>query len=140
MTSLSMRYVTDAEQLDRVSSPTSSLFRHTLLSIWYAAINAYLAALYKGRRAWVEMPNLWSLIQKTVSEGLHSDTSDSARSSTDSGRKGVPASALSATNWDGWINPTSSLDTSEKFKIRLRKRNNYMTGNGYTCFFCDFVL
>lgn len=63
-----------------------------------ADINACLAALYTGIRICVEMPNLWSLIQKLVlSWSLSSELRES------------PISSFNVANWDGWMNPTSSL-------------------------------
>ena len=89
------------------SSPDFSSFTDGLPWALYCAIaviNAFLAALYNGRRISIEMPNLWSLFQK-----LEIPSSDCSKWWLDEGRT-PPASSFRMKNWDGWINPTSSLE------------------------------
>ena len=72
-----------------------------LLYFLVAAINVFLAAMYKGWRISVDTPNLWSWSKK--SELSYPIISDVALLE-------LPASSFSLENWDGCINPISSLD------------------------------
>lgn len=106
MISLSRRYET-------FSSPEFSSFADKLPCGLYCAIvviNTCLAALYNGRRISVEMPNLWSLFQK-----LEIPSFDCSKGWLDEDRT-PPASSFRMKNWDGWINPTSSLEESKANK------------------------
>lgn len=87
-------------EIDAFSSFKKLLSSPESLCILYccsASMNACLAAPYNGRRTLVEIPNLWSLLQKTESVGLAFDSLDPKVLSDD----GLSASSRSASNWEG---------------------------------------
>lgn len=73
-----------------------------LLYFLVAAINVFLAAIYKWWRICVDMPSLWSCSQN--SEFSFPVISEVALLE-------LPSSSFSLTNWDGCTNPISSLNS-----------------------------
>lgn len=101
MTSLSTLLWEDETVQGEFPTPFSPHWSLSALYLLTASTNSRLAALNNGRRACVEIPNLWSLLHRVVDI--------SSADGTD-----WPISSFRVTNWDGWINPTSSLDLNAK--------------------------
>lgn len=139
MSSFSRKVLQFDEVYPTDSSTEESVLSSKLINALYcmeADINAWAAALYRGSNADIEMANLWSLFQKMLWSYCSTLTSDvsmipsvDCEPPTDCGHE-LFNPLISATNWDGWTNPTSSLHECATSKIELitaktiRKRRN----------------